>query len=258
MAEIEFKRVGAVAHILINRPERKNALAGDMRAQLAEAFLRAHVDDEVRAVLLTGAGDSFCAGADVSKMAPRDVKDSRMQLQQNAHVLIRNLYNIEKPVIAAVRGIAVGIGLSMMLACDLVVASETAKFSCIFARRGLAPDSGAVFFLSRAIGMARARELVFSTRFFSAQEAAALDLVTRVVPDDALEREALELAEAMAAQPTYALAMAKKMFQFSLSPSLDQFLEMEALIQPQIRQTADFQEGVASFKEKRPARFVGR
>lgn len=258
MAEIEYQKEGAVARIVINRPERKNALANDMRQQLTDAFRCADVDDEVRAVILTGTGDTFCAGADVSKMVPLDVKGSRNKLQRTTHALIHSLYHIEKPVIAAVRGSTVGIGLSMMLACDLVIASETARFSCIFARRGLAPDSGAVFFLSRVIGLARARELVFTTRFFSAQEAAGMDIITRVVPDKNLETAVQELALTLSQQPTYALAMAKKMFQFSLSPTLDHFLEYEALIQPQIHQTQDFREGIASFAEKRPPRFVGR
>ncbi|MES2184562.1 MAG: enoyl-CoA hydratase-related protein [Pseudomonadota bacterium] len=247
-----------MARIVINRPERKNALANTMRQELAEAFRQADADDEVRAVILTGTGDTFCAGADVTKMVPLDVKASRNKLQRTSHALIHALYHIEKPVIAAVRGSTVGIGLSMMLACDLVIASETSRFSCVFARRGLAPDSGAVFFLSRLIGLARARELVFTARFFSADEAARMDIVTRVVKDTDLESAAQELAHTLAEQPTYALAMAKKMFQFSLSPPLDHFLEYEALIQPQIHQTQDFREGIASFSEKRPARFVGR
>lgn len=258
MAEIEYHPEGAIARIVINRPERKNALANDMRQQLTEAFHAANADDNVRAVVLAGTGDTFCAGADVSRMAPRDVKGARNNLQRNAHALIRALYHIEKPVIAAVRGSTVGIGLSMMLACDLAIVSDTARFSCIFARRGLAPDSGAVFFLSRLIGLARARELVFSTRFFSGQEAADWGIVNRVVPDAELEGTVQELAESMAAQPTYALAMAKKMFQFSYGPTLDHFLEYEALMQPQIHQTQDYREGIASFQEKRPPRFVGR
>ncbi len=258
MAEIEYDKQGSIARITLNRPERKNALANDMRQQLTESFRRADDDDEVRAVILTGTGESFCSGADAGKMAPLDVKGSRNRLQRNAHTLIKTLYHIEKPVIASVRGHTLGIGLSMMLACDLAIASETAKFSCIFARRGLAPDSGAVFFLARLIGQARARELVYSTRFFNAQEAAGMDLVTRVVPDAELEQATLDLAETLAKQPTYALAMAKKMFQFSLSPTLDHFLEYEALMQPQIHQTQDFREGIASFKEKRDAKFIGR
>lgn len=263
MAEIEYLKEGAIARIVLNRPERKNALANDMRQQLADAFRAADADDEVRAVVLTGTGDTFCAGADVSRMVPLDVKGSRNKLQRTSHVLIRSLYHIEKPVIAAVRGAAVrgatvGIGLSMMLACDMVIASETARFSCVFARRGLAPDSGAVFFLTRLLGAAQAKELVFTTRFFSAQEALGMGVVNRVVPDGELEATVAELAASIARQPTYALAMAKKMFQFAQSPTLDHFLEYEALIQPQIHQTQDFREGIASFQEKRDPRFVGR
>ncbi|MEF7617413.1 enoyl-CoA hydratase-related protein [Aquincola sp. MAHUQ-54] len=258
MAEIDYQKEGAIARIVLNRPERKNALANDMRQQLADAFRTADADDEVRAVVLTGTGDTFCAGADVSRMVPLDVKGSRNKLQRTSHVLIRSLYHIEKPVIAAVRGATVGIGLSMMLACDMVIASETARFSCVFARRGLAPDSGAVFFLTRLLGAARAKELVFTTRFFSAQEALGMGVVNRVVPDGELEAAVAELAASIARQPTYALAMAKKMFQFAQSPTLDHFLEYEALIQPQIHQTQDFREGIASFQEKRDPRFVGR
>lgn len=258
MAEIEYEQQGGIARIVLNRPERKNALANDMRQQLTEAFRQADEDDAVRAVILTGTGDSFCTGADAGRMTALDVKGSRNRLQRNAHTLIKTLYNIEKPVIASVRGNTLGIGLSMMLACDLAIASETARFSCIFMRRGLAPDSGAVFFLSRLIGQARARELVYSTRFIDAQEAAAMDLVTKVVPDAELEQATLALAENLATQPTYALAMAKKMFQFSLAPTLEHFLEYEALMQPQIHQTQDYREGIAAFKEKRDAKFVGR
>ncbi|MGC3987416.1 MAG: enoyl-CoA hydratase/isomerase family protein [Pseudorhodoferax sp.] len=258
MAEIEYDKQDGIARVVLNRPERRNALANDMRQQLAEAFREADADDGVRTVVLAGTGEHFCVGADVGKMAPQDVKASRNRLQRTSHVLIKALYHLEKPVIASVRGQTLGIGLSMMLASDMVVASETARFSCIFARRGLAPDSGAVFFLSRLVGQARARELVFSTRFFDAREAAAMDIVTKTVPDAELEQATLVLAESMAAQPTYALAMAKKMFQFSLSPTLDHFLEYEALMQPQIHQTQDFREGIASFKEKREAKFIGR
>lgn len=258
MAEIEYQKEGALARVVLNRPERKNALANDMRQLLADSFRAADADDEVRALLLTATGPTFCAGADVSRMAPLDVKGSRNKLQRTSHVLIRSLYQIEKPVVAAVRGPAVGIGLSMVLASDLVVASETARFSCVFAKRGLAPDSGAVFFLTRRLGMAKAKELVYTARLVEAREALELGLINRVVPDAELDGAAQELAQTLARQPTYALAMAKKQFQFALSPSLDDFLEYEALIQPQIHQTADFREGIASFQEKRDARFVGR
>jgi len=258
MAEIEYTREGAIARITLNRPERKNALANEMRHNLRAAFDRANEDDEVRVVVLDATGETFCAGADVGKIAKRDPKGSRNNLQWNAHRIIRSIYTTEKPVIASVQGACVGIGLSMAMAADFIIAADDARFSCIFARRGLAPDSGAVFFLTRLLGQARARELVYSTRFFSAQEAESFGMVSRVVPAAELTAHTLAFAQEYVEAPTYALAMAKKMFQMAQSPSLDQFLELEALIQPQIHQTHDFNEGVTAFREKRDAKFSGR
>jgi 2-(1,2-epoxy-1,2-dihydrophenyl)acetyl-CoA isomerase len=256
MIDIEID--GAIGRLVIDRPDKKNALTVEMREQLAAGFDRFNRDDAIRAVIVTGAGDAFCTGADVARMSVQDVKAARARIQHGAHALIRALYKIEKPVIAAVRGPAVGIGWSIALACDLIVASDTARFSAIQARRGLAPDGGAVFFLTRLIGFARAKELVFTTRFLSAAEAAALQLVNQVVADAALEAEAMTLARTLAEQPTFALAMAKKMFQFALAPSLDDFLDYEALIMPQLNQTQDYREGVDAFQQKRPAKFIGR
>lgn len=258
MADIEWDLHGAIARIRINRPDRKNALGGDMRLSLAQAFDRASNDNAVRAVMLEAQGDCFCAGADVSAMGGLSIIDARTRLQNHTHTMIKKLYAIEKPVVAVVRGPAVGMGLSLVLACDLAIVSDTARFSCIFARRGLAPDTGAAFLLSRLIGHAKAKELIFTSRFFSAQEARQMDIVTEVVKDDDLERYALEYVEKLAKQPTFALAMAKKMLQFSLSPSFDQFLEYEALMQPLIHSTHDYKEGIDSFKEKREANFTGR
>lgn len=258
MAEIEYTREGAIARVTLNRPERRNALANDMRRDLRDAFERANEDDEVRVVILDAAGQTFCAGADVGRIARRDPKGSRNNLQWNAHRVIRAIYNTEKPVIASVQGACVGIGLSMALAADFIIAADDARFSCIFARRGLAPDSGAVFFLTRLLGQAKARELVYSTRFFSAQEAEGFGMVSRVVPAAELAERTRAFAEEYTQAPTYALAMAKKMFQMAQTPSLDQFLEIEALVQPQIHQTHDFNEGVAAFREKRDAKFTGR
>jgi len=258
MAEIEYHQDEAVARITINRPERRNALANDMRADLRTAFQRANEDDDVRVVVLDAVGETFCAGADVGRISKRDPKGSRNNLQWNAHRLIREIYNTEKPVITSIRGACVGIGLSMALASDFIIASDTARFSCIFTRRGLAPDSGAVFFLSRLLGQSKARDLVYKAKFFSAAEAHEWDILSRVVPNAELEAQTMAFAIEYAGAPTYAIAMAKKMFQMSLSPSLDQFLEIEAMVQPQIHQTHDFKEGVSSFKQKRDAEFTGR
>src|SRR6516165_3975430 len=162
---------GAVATIVLNRPEKLNALTVEMRDRLSEMLVRLRFDDAVSAIVVTGAGRAFCSGADVDRMAgpAQDLRTGRQRLRHGAHGFIRALHAIEKPVIAAVRGPAVGIGWSLVLACDLVVASKTARFSQIFRRIGLAPDGGAIWFLTRRLGMAKAKELVFSARFVEAE-----------------------------------------------------------------------------------------
>jgi 2-(1,2-epoxy-1,2-dihydrophenyl)acetyl-CoA isomerase len=251
---------GAVATIVLNRPEKLNALTVEMRETLAEMFVRLRFDDAVRAVVVTGAGRAFCSGADVDRMAEQaeDLRAGRERMQRGAHTFIRALHAIEKPVIAAVRGPAVGIGWSLALACDVVVAAKSARFSQIFRRIGLAPDGGAIWFLTRRIGMAKAKELVFSARFVEAEEALALGLVNHVVEDDELETKAAALAADFAAAPTFALGLAKKLFHAAVGPSLDEYLEIESLVQPQLHHTQDNAEGVAAFRDKRPPKFVGR
>jgi 2-(1,2-epoxy-1,2-dihydrophenyl)acetyl-CoA isomerase len=251
---------GAVAKIVLNRPEKLNALTVDMRQSLCDHLARLRFDDAVRVVIVTGAGRGFCSGADVDRMAGQrhDLRADRERMQRGGHAFIRALHSIEKPVIAAVRGPAVGIGWSIALACDLVMASKTARFSQIFRRIGLAPDGGAIWFLTRRLGIARAKELVFSGRFVEAEEALALGLVNRIVEDGDLmtktEEFALELAEA----PTFALGLAKKLFHAAVGPSLEDYLEVESMVQPQLHMTADNAEGVAAFREKRKPKFIGR
>ena len=257
---VDLSVEGAVATIVLNRPEKLNALTVEMRESLCEMFVRLRFDDAVRALVVTGAGRAFCSGADVGRMAGQgeDLRAGRERMQRGAHTFIRALHAIEKPVIAAVRGPAVGIGWSLALACDLVVAAKSARFSQIFRRIGLAPDGGAIWFLTRRIGMAKAKELVFSARFVEADEALALGLVNQVVEDDELEAKAAALAADLAAAPTFALGLAKKLFHAAVGPSLDEYLEIESLVQPQLHHTEDHAEGVAAFREKRPAKFVGR
>jgi 2-(1,2-epoxy-1,2-dihydrophenyl)acetyl-CoA isomerase len=159
--------------------------------------------------------------------------------------------------VSAVRGWVSGAGLAMMLCTDLILASENSKFSAIFKNVGLAPDSGAVYFLTQYLGINRAKEMVMTARPVPADEACQLGLVTRVVPDDQLMDEATRLAAELAEGPTYALTMAKKMFQSMAQPTLEQLLEIESWVQPPILMTHDHKEGVAAFLEKRPARFTG-
>src|SRR5229473_3584862 len=236
---------GAVATIVLNRPEKLNALSVEIRQSLCDYLAQLRFNDAVRVVIVTGAGRGFCSGADVDRMAgqPHDLRADRERMQRGGHTFIRALHSIEKPVIAAVRGPAVGIGWSIALACDLVVASKTARFSQIFRRIGLAPDGGAIWFLTRRLGMAKAKELVFSARF---------------VEDDELMAKTEALAADLAEAPTFALGLAKKLFHAAVGPSLDSYLEIESLVQPQLHMTADNAEGVAAFREKRKPKFVGR
>jgi len=171
---------------------------------------------------------------------------------------IINLYNLEKPVIAAVRGAAAGIGASLALACDLVIAAESAYFLMAFKKVGIPPDGGSVFFLTQRLGIARAKELVYTARRLPAQEAHDMGLVMKVVPEDRLEAEAQALARELATSATYALKLAKKMFHSMYVPTLEHLLELENLAVSGARLTHDHQEGVAAFREKRPPKFLGR
>ena len=249
---------GAVATVTLNRPDKLNALTLEMRERLVEYFGQLRFEDSVRAIIVTGAGRGFCSGADVGRMSGGDLLGFRQHMQKGGHAFIRALHGIEKPTIAAVRGPAVGIGWSIALACDLVVASKTARFSQIFRRIGLAPDGGAIWFLSRRLGMVKAKELVFSARFVEAEEALALGLVNHVVEEDALMEKARALAADLAEGPTFALGLAKKLFHAAVGPSLEDYLEIESLVQPQLHETQDNAEGIAAFRAKRTPKFVGR
>jgi 2-(1,2-epoxy-1,2-dihydrophenyl)acetyl-CoA isomerase len=255
---VELTIEGAVAKVVLNRPDKLNALTAEMRQQLGDHFTRLRFDDAVRAIIVTGAGRGFCSGADVDRMGGHDLRGDRQRMQQGAHSYLRTLHAIEKPVIAAVRGPAVGIGWSIALACDLVIASETARFSQIFKRIGLAPDGGAIWFLTRRIGMPKAKELVFSARFVEAAEALQLGLVNEVVADAELMPRAAALAAELAEGPTFAMGLAKRLFNAAVGPSLDDYLEIESFVQPQLHHTHDNAEGRAAFRDKRPPNFTGR
>jgi 2-(1,2-epoxy-1,2-dihydrophenyl)acetyl-CoA isomerase len=255
--DIQITRDNGIATVLLNRPDKLNALSGEMYHELADCFEQLGADDAVRAVVLTGSGRAFCAGGDVSSMGNYDVVSGRKR-SRGHHRTIINLHNLEKPVIAAVRGPAAGIGASLALASDLIIASETAYLLMAFKNVGIPPDGGAVFFLTQYVGVARAKELVYTARKLPAQEAREMGIVMKVVPDDKLESEAQALARELASSATYSLTLAKKMFQSMYTPTLEQLLEMEILAVCGARLTHDHKEGIAAFKEKRKPRFTGR
>jgi 2-(1,2-epoxy-1,2-dihydrophenyl)acetyl-CoA isomerase len=254
---VRIARRDGVATVTLDRPDKLNALTEEMFDALIAGFAELSGDDTVRAVVVTGAGRAFCAGSDVAGMVNKDLPAGRRRMQKRAR-LVMGVASLEKPVIAAVRGPAVGIGFSLAMACDLIVASETARFVQSFKNLGLVPDGGSVFFLTRLLGVARAKELVYTARPLPAGEAHEWGIVSRVVPDAQLEAQAGALAAELAGSATFALGLAKKMFQSMSMPSLEMLLETENLAANAAKLTEDHAEGLAAFREKRKPQFRGR
>jgi 2-(1,2-epoxy-1,2-dihydrophenyl)acetyl-CoA isomerase len=254
------ERPGAVVTVVMNRPERKNAANGTMWRELGAVFDDVAADRDVRAMVLTGAGGSFCSGADLSDpadVAGRPGDPYLVQMRALSDLALR-LHRLPKPTIAKVGGVAAGAGMSMALGCDLVVASESARFSQIFAKRGLSVDFGASWLLPRLIGLHKAKELAFFADILSAAEAESFGLVNRVVPDDELDAFVDDWAGRLADGPTLALSMTKTMLNNSLAVSMEQALEDEARAQSANFGTRDTREALTAFIERRPPRFEGR
>jgi len=255
MAEVETTREGAVLTITLNRPDVLNAFNADLHKGLAAALKLAR-SEEVRAVVVTGAGRGFCVGQDLTEFreAPGDI-GSRLRATYHPNVLA--VRALEKPVIAAVNGAAAGAGLSFACACDVRIAADVASFVPAFINIGLVPDSGGSYFVTRILGPARAFEWLTSGRKLTAAEAHSWGLVSEVVETDALPARAAELAARLAALPTRAIGMTKRLIDHAVNATLAQQLEREAELQTAATQTADFKEGVAAFLEKQPPHFRG-
>jgi 2-(1,2-epoxy-1,2-dihydrophenyl)acetyl-CoA isomerase len=256
MAEVETARDGAVLTITLNRPDVLNAFNGAMHKALAGALKEAR-DALVRAVVITGAGRGFCVGQDLTEFreAPGDIGD---RLRSTYHPNLLAVRALDKPVIAAVNGAAAGAGMSFACACDVRIAADSAVFVPAFVNIGLVPDSGGTFFVTRLLGYARAFEWLCSGRRLSAAEAHAWGLVSEVVDADALPARAAEVAAELAALPTQAIAMTKRLLDRAAGSTLDEQLEWEAQLQTAATQSEDFREGVAAFLAKRSPDFKGR
>ncbi|HWL58963.1 MAG TPA: enoyl-CoA hydratase-related protein [Paracoccus sp. (in: a-proteobacteria)] len=255
---IRLDKVDGIGRITLDTPCRKNALSPEERFEMAEMLRALRFDPEVRVILLRGEGDDFCAGADVSRMGKDAQGSARTRMQRGVAGVAREMAALEKPVVSAVRGVAVGFGWSLALASDVVIASDTARFSMIFSKRGLAPDGGAVHFLIRHIGQLRAKELAFSARILGADEAFGMGLVSRVVPDASLEDEAAAYCRHLLTLPTLALGMTRHLFEVATSADLDTYLDVEAFTQSFLNQSEDYKEAVSAFLEKRPGVYHGR
>jgi len=257
MPELNITLKDRTAIVELNRPDAMNALTEDMKEQMCTIFQEVGKNPLVRAVVLTAVGKTFCASGDVTTMG-NFTPASAMDRLKRAHRMVIALSNIEKPVVAAVRGAVAGIGWSMALACDHIIASETAYFSQVFKNVGLAPDGGAVYFLAQNIGIQRAKDLVLTGRRVAAEEAQSLGLLSQVVPDGTLEERAIEVASRLSQGPTIAFACGKKLFKSTFTPGLEAFLDAEAWAQSLALLTDDHREGVAAFLGKRKPSFQGR
>ena len=254
-----------VCRVILERPEAKNALTVEMRDQLVDTVRAARADADVRALLITGRGDAFCAGMDLGAstvaQAGREGFDTRATaeaLRVGVQAFIRELWELDKPTVAAVNGVAVGPGAHLALACDFVLVHHASRFLWSFHRWGLVVDAGGAYLLPRLVGLPRAKAMVMLGEGCTGAEAVDLGLAYRCVEADRLEAEASELAARLAKGPTRALGLSKRLLNASFETDLVDALEREAAYQSLATTSSDLVEGMAAFKERRDPGFTGR
>ncbi|AEI78835.1 enoyl-CoA hydratase PaaG [Cupriavidus necator N-1] len=257
-ASVLYQTSEGVATLTLNRPDVLNAMNGDLMRELREGVERAAGDADVRAVLITGAGRGFCAGADLAARGKDGITDSGTLLRERYHPIIMALRQMPKPVVTAVNGVAAGAGMSLALAGDVVLAARSASFLQAFSKIGLVPDAGSTYFVPRYAGEMRARALAILAEKIDAEEAQRIGLVWKVHADDALQDEAGKLARHLATMPTMAYGMIKEALNQSFDNDLAAQLEVEATLQSRASRSDDCKEGVAAFMEKRKPQFKGR
>ena len=257
---IDVEQIGYQVTITLNRPEVMNAMTTQMFADFGRICRDISRDESVRAVVITGAGGNFCSGADVGGQGSKidsEVKRSHIKSMRQISESVLALNEIPHPVVAKIRGVAAGAGMNLALGCDLLIASESARFSEIFARRGLSIDFGGSWLLPRQIGMHRAKELVLLAEVIDSTEADRIGLVNRVVADSDLEVTVQEIVDRLSSGPPVALSMSKKLLNAGLNSSLSQSLEAEAQAQSVNFETEDVKEAAIAWIEKRSAVFKG-
>ncbi len=263
METIRVERRDGLVTVTLDRPEKKNALDAAMWVALDRVFSEVAADPDDRALILTGAGGNFSAGADLSGnksgqgLTGGPVQPIVQEMRLLGDIILR-LSRIAKPTLAKIDGVCVGVALGLALACDLLLASDRARFSEIFAKRGLALDGGNSWLLPRRIGLHRAKELTFFADMLDAKEAESIGLVNKVVPAGELDGVAEEWGRRLASGPTLALGLSKRLLDASSSVTLAQALEDEARSQHITQASKDVREGIAAFLERREPRFTGR
>jgi 2-(1,2-epoxy-1,2-dihydrophenyl)acetyl-CoA isomerase len=259
--DLILEKDGPVAILTLNRPDKMNAINAEMRELFPRALQEVQEDDNLRALIITGAGRGFCSGADVAAQAARaagqQVDTSRKTILALVGNFILGFEKINKPVIAAINGIAAGVGLTMTLVCDVRIASSSARFSAIWVKRGLIADGGATLLLPLTVGLEKALELCFTGEVIDAKEAERIRLVSRVVPAEELMTRAKELAQKIAAAPPVSVELAKRVMWEKIRNQLREQLIFESYAQNVCRTTQDQKEAVKAFMEKREPQFKG-
>jgi enoyl-CoA hydratase/carnithine racemase len=254
---IKLSTTNAIATITLNRPDVRNAINDQMRAELIAAFEQAGRDDAVKAVVLTGAGKGFCSGGDIAGMqqrlaaAPGEVAFNGWKRQQNTHKSIAVIHGLPKPVIAAVNGAAFGLGLDLALACDFIVAAEGAKLSMSFIKRGLVSDGGGMYFLPRRVGLVRAQELILSARVIEAEEALKIGMIDRVVSAEQLLSEAQDWAKELSIGSPAAIALTKSILDKTFESSDEQIFALGREAQAICYTTSEHRQSVEEFLNKK-------
>lgn len=255
---ITYEVANGVATITLNRPEVYNALNDAITYELQDAWKAVAKDEQVRVVVLTGAGKAFCSGQDLKAVSGQEKRSFMESLQKRYNPIIRAMRNLPKPIVGKINGVAAGAGCSFALACDIIVASEEATLIEVFINIGLVPDSGSAYFLPRLVGMAKAFEMCSMGSRIKAAEALQLGLINKVASADQLDATVKEYTDYFSQAPTQSIGLIKKMLTKSYTSNLDEMLEYETYCQEIAGTSQDYKEGVAAFLEKRKPAFTGK
>ena len=254
---IQYEIIDGVGKITLNRPDKYHSFVREMALQLQEVLDKCNENNEVRAILITSDGKAFCAGQDLVEATDPNGPSLTQIILEHYNPIIRKIRNIEKPVVAAVNGVAAGAGASIALCCDIVVATQSASFIQAFSKIGLIPDSGGTFFLPRLVGMQRATALMMTADPVSATAAMEMGMIYQIFSDETFEEESWKLVSKLAKMPTKGLGLTKRLLNASYTNNFEEQMEMEEKCQTIAGKTSDFKEGIAAFFEKRKPNFKG-